>query len=264
MAGNAFLYDGSLCIACRGCQVACKQWNYLPGEKTKFFAREGGYQNPADLSPITWNMIKFNEVVKDGKVEWLFRRHHCFHCTDASCLKACPVEPKALTRHPVFQTQYVDQDRCIGCGSCVEACPFGVPHVDESLGKTRKCTGCFDRVANGLLPACAKTCPTKAITYGAKEDIYRLATARVATLKQQGIKADLYGTKQLGGLRSLYVLPEGLKYYDLPENPQVPKDLGLLHELIHATPGIALTAAVVGAAIARLRDLRKEMAEEEA
>lgn len=221
MAENCFYYDGSLCIACRSCQVACKQWNYLPGEKTKFFAAAGGYQNPSDLSPITWTILKFHEV--DGKdgVEWLFRRHHCFHCTEAACIEACPVEPKAMVRHPSFGTVYVDQNTCIGCGSCEEACPYGVPHVDYDLETSRKCTSCVDRVANGLLPACAKTCPTKAIRYGSKKEMYALAKERVKQLKKRGFKnATVYGPDQLGGLRSIYVLPAKLETYGLPANPK--------------------------------------------
>jgi formate dehydrogenase beta subunit len=266
MAENAFLYDGSLCIACRSCQVACKQWNYLPGEKTHFFAKAGGYQNPSDLSPITWTIIKFYEVMDNGKVEWLFRRFHCQHCTDAACIKACPVEPiKAMTRHPEFQTVYVNQELCIGCGACVDACPFGVPHVDEKLGKSRKCTGCYDRVSNGLTTACAKTCPTQAITYGPKDAIYKRAADRFNELKKMKFKPVMYGTKELGGLHSILVLPAPLsKYPDIPTNPQVPKDLGMLHEIIRAMPGITLTAAMVGLAMAKLREVREKMAEAEA
>lgn len=222
MAENSFFYDGSLCIACRSCQVACKQWNYLPGEKTKFFAAAGGYQNPSDLSPITWTIIKFHEKRKgDFQVEWLFRRHHCFHCTDAACIEVCPVEPeKAMTRHPVFGTVYVDQHKCIGCGECQEACPYGVPHVNDDIEKSRKCTGCFDRVANDMLPACAKTCPTHAIRYGEKDEMYDSAKKRVAELQSQGWKnANVYGTKQLKGLHSIYVLLQKPDYYGLPENP---------------------------------------------
>ncbi len=222
MAENSFYYDGSLCIACRGCQVACKQWNNLPGEKTEFFAAPGGYQNPADLSTITWNLIKFHEVENKDSVEWHFRRHHCFHCTEAACIEACPVEPvKAMGRHPQTNTVVVNQDRCVGCGACEEACPFGVPHVDEDMEKSFKCTGCVDRVTNNMEPACSKNCPTDAIRYGDKAQMYELAKKRVKQLKKQGFKkASVYGTKQLGGLHSIYVLPGKFDIYGLPENPE--------------------------------------------
>ncbi len=222
MAENSFYFDGSLCIACRSCQVACKQWNYLPGEKTEFFAAAGGYQNPSDLSPHTWTIVKFHERRNAGdyNVDWFFRRHHCFHCTDAGCIEACPVEPKAMVRHPRFGTVYVNQDTCIGCGACEEACPFGVAHVNYDTEKSRKCTGCFDRVANDMLPACVKTCPTLAIAYGQKDVMDEKAKTRVKELKKQGFKnANVYGTKQLKGLHSIYVLLEKPDFYGLPENP---------------------------------------------
>lgn len=259
MADNAFLYDGSLCIACRSCQVACKQWNYLPGEKTKFFAAAGGYQNPSDLSPITWTIMMFYEIMKGDEVEWLFRRFHCFHCTDAACIKACPVEPvKAMMRHPKFGTVFVNQDLCIGCGACEEYCTFGVPHVDEKLEKSRKCTGCYDRVANGLLPACATTCPTKAIRYGTMDEMLSIAAARTKVLKKRGFKPVLYGKTQLKGLHSLLLLPGKLEYYqDLPANPKISKDLGSLEQPVRALPSLSLAAASLGLAVVGIEKLRQ-------
>lgn len=232
MAENSFYYDGSLCIACRSCQVACKQWNGLPGEKTEFFAAAGGYQNPSDLSPDTWNIIKFYEEMGGGKMAWLFRRHHCFHCTQASCIEACPTEPKAMTRHPELGTVYVNEELCLGCGSCVEACPYGVPHVDEKTEKSRKCTGCYDRVPSNRIPACAKTCPTEAIRYGSKKEMYAMANKRVDELKKAGWKdANVYGPDQLGGLHSIYVLPEKLGVYGLPASPKF--EVGLIESIRH-------------------------------
>ena len=222
MSENSFYYDGSLCIACRGCQVACKQWNNLPGEKTEGFPVAGGYQNPAHLSTITWNLIKFHEVENKNGVDWFFRRHHCFHCTEAACIEACPVEPvKAMVRDPKTGTVYVNQEACIGCGACADACPFEVPHIDEDAEKSYKCTGCVDRVANNIEPACSKGCPTDAITYGPKNEMYKKAEKRVKELKKLGFKkANVYGTKQLGGLHSIYVLPGEFSVYGLPKNPE--------------------------------------------
>lgn len=273
MAENSFYYDGSLCIACRSCQVACKQWNRLPGEQTKFFAAAGGYQNPSDLSPDTWTIIKFHEVDKGDAVAWFFRRRHCSHCTEAACIEVCPVEPKAMMRHPEFGTVYVDHERCIGCGACAEACPFEVPHVDEDLEKSRKCTACYDRVTTGMLPACAKTCPTKAIRYGSKEEMYALAKARAKELKKQGFKdANVYGFKQLGGLHSICVLPAKLEVYGLPEKPEFGNLEPIKHkaqenyaawqrehggEKLASVPsaGLGATALAVGLAAAGLKKL---------
>ena len=259
MADKAILYDATRCTACRGCQVACKQWNYLPGEKTKFFAKAGGYQNPSDLSSITWCIVRLYEVMKGDEVEWLFRRNHCFHCTDAACIKACPVEPvKAMTRHPKFGTVFVNQDLCIACGACEEYCPFGVPHVDENLVKSRKCTACYDRVANGLIPACATTCPTKAIRYGTMDEILAIASARTKVLKKEGFNPVMYGKTQLGGLHSMLLLPEKLDYYpDLPANPKISKDLGSLEQPTKAMPSISMGVASLGLAVVAIEKLRQ-------
>lgn len=229
MAKKGYLYDGSKCIACRGCQVACKQWNQLPAEKTTFFAEAGGYQNPPDLTMLTWNLIEFKEKEVNGKVSWLFRRRACNHCTDAACIKACPVEPvKAMTRHPQYGTVYVNQDLCIGCGSCAEACPFGIPYVDENLEKSFKCWACIDRQDNGKITACANTCSTGALQFGERAKLLKKAKARLETLKAKGIKAFIYGEKEMDGLGNIFILPGELKDYNLPKNP---KSFAYLHEV---------------------------------
>jgi formate dehydrogenase iron-sulfur subunit len=285
MADNSFYYDGSLCMACRGCQVACKQWNALPAEKTEFFAAPGGYQNPAALSAHTWTLMKFHEVVLDGPgLKWFFRREHCMHCSDAKCVEVCPVQPeeeggpKAMF-HTEFGTVKVDSERCIGCGACVAACPYGVPQVDPETKKSSKCTGCVDRVAEGGQPACVNTCCTDALAYGPREAMVAKAEARAEALRAAGCKeVTIYGLEEQGGLHSLYVLPGPITEYGI----EVAKaDLGAIQreaalawaawQLDHGLerrsaggPGVAVAAAggLVALALGKLAARKAEIASE--
>ncbi len=217
MAEKALLIDVRKCMACRGCQVACKQWNQLPAEKTTF---TGTYQNPPDLSPTTWTLIRFKEVSEGGKVKWLFWKTQCLHCTDATCLKVCPV-PGAITRMD-DGTIYLDSKKCTGCKYCVMNCPFEVPKYDRVKNKASKCNLCYDRTSNGLPPACAKTCPTGAIRYGDRDEL--LAYARG--------KSIVYGEKELKGLHVMYLLPEEPTVYDLPKEPKVPTTAILWRDIL--------------------------------
>ena len=250
MAEMALYIDPSKCMACRGCQVACKQWNELPAERTTFFGGPG-YQNPRDLSPRTWTLVKFfKEVEVKGKLEWRFRKTQCMHCKDAGCVAACPVSPKAATRDEKWGFVYIDHSRCIGCGACTMGCPYGVPHVDEDAAKSKKCHMCMDRVVNGLVPACAKTCPTGAVDYGTRKDMLAKADKRAKELKGEGKKPFVYGKKEMKGLHSIYVLPDGVDGSDLPKSPKIPEDIGYLHELLGPMLGSSkLSAAIVGMAI---------------
>jgi len=215
----AMLIDTSKCTACRGCQVACKQWNDLPAEKTHNW---GSYQNPPGLSANTWKLVTFHEVEKDDQVKWLFLPMQCLHCTQASCVSVCPT---GAARH-LGEFVLIDENQCIGCGYCVQACPFGVPHSipgidDHHKGTARKCIFCIDRVSNGLLPACAKTCPAGAYKFGERDEMVALGKARVGTLRNNGHpNASLYGENELGGLHVLLVLTEAPSLYGLPEAPR--------------------------------------------
>jgi formate dehydrogenase iron-sulfur subunit len=208
---KARLIDVSKCMGCRACQVACKQWNGLPAIETK---QLGTYENPPELSGNTWIKVEFRE--RPG--EWLFRAHTCMHCTDASCENVCPTGAISHQGEAVI----IDQEWCIGCGYCVQACPFGVPHKDEHTGTARKCIFCIDRITNGYEPACAKVCPTDAIQFGERSDLIAAAKTRVQSLIDNGApKANLYGENELGGLHVLYVLDDTPSAYGLPEDPKV-------------------------------------------
>ncbi|MDY6912333.1 MAG: 4Fe-4S dicluster domain-containing protein [Chloroflexota bacterium] len=219
---EAILYDATKCTACRGCQVACKQWNELETEKT---TSKGTYENPPDLSPDTWLKIKFNEISRNGNgsIDWIFTRRACMHCTDAACVTICP--SGALSHNALGFVQY-DKDKCTGCGYCVEFCPFQVPRMKGSkitgIGKMNKCLFCVDRVTNGLKPACVATCPTGALQFGERDELVAIGKRRVQKIKAIYPQASLYGDKELGGLHVLYVLPYSPEVHGLPASPKMP------------------------------------------
>jgi formate dehydrogenase beta subunit len=233
MAEKAILYDATKCTACRGCQVACKQWNdndeFIPTVENGVDSRNtGSYENPADLSPSTWLKMRFTEIEVGGKVNWLFTRQACMHCTDAACVRVCP--NGSLYHND--QTGFVEynKDTCTGCGYCIDACPFGIPRSNRNIltgiAKMDKCTLCttegLNRTDAGMEPACVKTCPPNALVYGDRTELLAKAKARVAELKAMGkSNANLYGENELKGLHVLYVLEESPDVYGLPVNPQV-------------------------------------------
>ena len=261
MAQKAMLLDMEKCIACRACQVACKQWNELPAEKTTFFAATGGYQNPIGLSPKTYTLVKFYEVEEQKKLRWLFRSHRCMQCVDPACVKACPVTPvKAMTNDQTTGAIYVNRELCIGCGACREYCPFGIPVIDTEAGKSTKCTFCFDRLPNGLEPACAKACPTDCLVFGERDQILQMAHQAKERLVKMGRRPVIYGETELGtGTKKIYVLPEPLDYYpDVSKNPKVSPDLGLFHEFLKPFGTLTLTAALVGMVLAKVREVKEK------
>jgi formate dehydrogenase iron-sulfur subunit len=214
MAEKVKLIDLAKCTCCRGCQLACKQWNGLHAQQT--FAA-GAYQNPPDLQPNTWTLIRFQEV--DGKdgVKWLFRKDGCMHCTDAACVKVCP---SGALYYTDLGTVGIINERCIGCKECVAACPFEIPRYDSVTDRVYKCDLCLSRIRADLPPACVRACPTGALTFGDKDDMLKLAYARA---KELGGDANVYGDRFVGGTHVLYVLQEKPGVYDvLPTHPRVP------------------------------------------
>lgn len=216
----AKLIDVTSCIGCKACQVACSEWNDIRDEVGH---NHGVYDNPMDLSAKSWTVMRFSEVVEDGRLQWLIRKDGCMHCSDPGCLKACPSEGAII--------QYVNgivdfqSEHCIGCGYCIAGCPFNVPRINKEDNRAYKCTLCVDRVTVGQEPACVKTCPTGAIHFGSKEEMQVLAQERVEELNTRGFKnAGLYDPQGVGGTHVMYVLHHADRpglYHGLPENPAI-------------------------------------------
>ncbi|MBI1736100.1 MAG: 4Fe-4S dicluster domain-containing protein [Candidatus Rokubacteria bacterium] len=218
----AMFTDTSLCIGCRACQVACKQWNELGVEAPEW---TGSYQNHAHFTDQTFRLVRFVEEPRaNGDLAWLLMSDVCKHCADAGCLNACPTGAIYRTE---FGTVNIDQDVCNGCRYCVSACPFGVVSFDGTTGTAKKCTFCNDRIHNGLTPACSKACPTESIQFGYRDELVVKAGKRVETLKGLGFKdAQLYGADSngfLGGLNAFFLLLSKPATYGLPEHPKAPQ-----------------------------------------
>jgi formate dehydrogenase iron-sulfur subunit len=223
----AKLIDISKCIGCKACQVACSEWNDI---RDVVGHNVGVYDNPADLSADSWTVMRFTEYEEeDGRLEWLIRKDGCMHCAEPGCLKACP-SPGAIVQYSNGIVDFIEE-HCIGCGSCVTGCPFNIPRISKEDNKAYKCTLCSDRVTVGLEPACVKTCPTGAITFGSKEDMIEHAAERVVDLKSRGYKnAGLYDPKGVRGTHVMYVLKHADKpqiYHGLPADPHVSAMVGL-------------------------------------
>jgi formate dehydrogenase iron-sulfur subunit len=241
----AKLIDVSRCIGCKACQSACMEWNNLRPEIGHF---EGSYENPADLGPSVWTLMKFAEYENEqGNLEWLIRKDGCMHCEDPGCLKACPA-PGAIVQYANGIVDFIS-DKCIGCGYCVKGCPFDIPRINKKDHKSYKCTLCSDRVSVGLEPACVKACPTGAIMFGSKTDMKDWAGERIEDLKSRGFdKAGLYDPQEVGGTHVMYVLHHADKpslYSGLPDKPQI-------SPVVMAWKGVIKPLALIGIALAAL------------
>jgi formate dehydrogenase iron-sulfur subunit len=199
----AKLIDVSRCIGCKACQAACMEWNDLRQDIGYF---EGSYDNPADLSPATWTLMRFTEWEDpQGNLEWLIRKDGCMHCAHPGCLEACP-SPGAIVQYANGIVDFISEN-CIGCGYCIKGCPFNIPRLSKADQKVYKCTLCSDRVSVGQEPACAKSCPTGAIMFGTKSDMKEWAGERIEDLKSRGFEnAGLYDPPGVGGTHVMYVL----------------------------------------------------------
>ncbi|MGN6392310.1 MAG: 4Fe-4S dicluster domain-containing protein [Gemmatimonadales bacterium] len=230
---TGFYTDTTVCIGCKACEVACKQWNQLPADGFEWTGNS--YDNTAELSATSWRHVKFIEQIPDLGVSgppgsagqdpgrWLMMSDVCKHCVAAPCQHACPT---GAIIHNEFENVYIQPDICNGCAYCIAACPFGVITRSTIDGHAHKCTLCFDRQRDGLVPACAKACPTASIQFGPVEELRERARKRVEVLHQQGVTdAYLYGDEPwptYSALNSFYLLVDRPSVYGLPESPLNP------------------------------------------
>src|SRR3989440_10703899 len=278
-----FFTDTSICIGCKACEVACKQWNQLPATDPEWSGTS--YDNTRQLGATSWRHVQFIEqmrrkppqenptphtldlpLLEDQIAEarnngvipetlprtalpffnsdrWLMHSDVCKHCANAPCHEACPTGAIIRTE---FDTVYVQQDICNGCGYCAVACPFGVIARDEKGDHTaHKCTLCYDRLKDGFEPACAKACPTDSIQFGEVEQLKEQARERLGILREREVKeARLYGVDDNileGGLNSFFLLLDEPEVYNLPENPQRPSN-----NVVPASLWTVVAAAILG------------------
>ena len=220
-----FFTDTTICIGCKACEVACKEWNQLPATNGGANTLSGNsYDNTRQLDGIHWRHVQFVEQFSPDRREgrWLLMSDVCKHCVQAGCLEVCPTGAILRTE---FDTVVIQSDVCNGCRDCIGACPFGVIDINPVSGTAQKCTLCYDRLRVGLEPACSKACPTDSIRFGAVAELRTLAEKRVAQLQGQGEKrAYLYGAddKMLGGLNAFFLLVDRPEVYRLPPDPRLP------------------------------------------
>jgi len=197
---KSVLVDLTRCIGCRGCQVACKEWNERDARKTTF---NGDFTNPAKLSSDCYTNIKFVETSQKGAVGWSFIKNQCMHCKYPACASACPVG--ALTKTPQGPVSY-DFDKCIGCRYCMLACPFNIPKYEWSstFPAVQKCTFCAERISDDMLPSCVKTCPTGAMYFDDYDKVVAEAKMRVGNEPDKYIN-HIYGLDEAGGTNWLYI-----------------------------------------------------------
>jgi len=263
-----FFTDTTVCIGCKACEVACKEWNHVPDDGLNFTGMS--YDNTGGLGADTWRHVAFIEQRKplgtqqgtsgavdigmptisrddakgddSGDFRWLMASDVCKHCTHAACLDVCPTGALFRTE---FDTVVVQEDICNGCGYCVSACPYGVIDQRKDDGRVWKCTLCYDRIGDGGEPACAKACPTDSIQYGDLDELRERAQLRVSQLHTAGITdARLYGddpTDGVGGTGAFFLLLDKPEVYGLPPDPVVTtRDLPIMWRRVALAAGAML------------------------
>ena len=209
-----FFTDVSLCIGCKACEVACKEWNQLPDNPVQF---RDSYDNTGQLDHRNFRHVRFLESATsnpDKPVAWTMMSDVCKHCANASCLEVCPTNAIIRTE---FDAVFIQQDVCNGCRNCISACPYSVIGFDSQSGTAKKCTFCYDRLQNNMTPACAQACPTQSIKFGDLAEMRQVAADRVTALHSQGqTQARIYGDKEYGGLHAFFLLNDKPEAYGLP------------------------------------------------
>jgi formate dehydrogenase iron-sulfur subunit len=248
-----FFTDTSVCIGCKACEVACKEWNHVPEDGLNLTGMS--YDNTVGLGADTWRHVAFIEQKQaaDGDVRWLMASDVCKHCTHAACLDVCPTGALFRTE---FGTVVVQEDVCNGCGYCIPACPYGVIDQREGDGRAWKCTLCYDRLGTGLEPACAKACPTDSIQFGPLDELRERAAGRVAQLHEVGVaEARLYGEDPgdgVGGDGAFFLLLDEPEVYGLPPDPIVTtRDLPAMWRRVGVAAATLAAGAIAAFAAAR-------------
>ena len=258
MGRKGFFTDTTVCIGCKACEVACKQWNQLPDDGFVFTGMS--YDNTGHLGAATWRHVSFVErpvPIQSQETglpafSWLMMSDVCKHCQRAGCLEACPTGAIIRTE---FDSVYIQPDVCNGCGYCVVACPFGVVDRRPDDGRAWKCTLCYDRLKDDLTPACAKHCPTESIVFGDVDALKERARKRVEALHAQGITdAYLYGADAVdqpgtGGLNAFFLLVDEPEVYNLPPDPAVPTHQGRTSWRIAGLGALGMAAIALGAVL---------------
>jgi formate dehydrogenase iron-sulfur subunit len=247
-----FFTDTSLCIGCKACEVACKEWNHVPDDGLELTGNS--YDNTGELGADTWRHVAFVEQSKPlavgddgaGAMRWLMSSDVCKHCTSAACLEVCPTGALFRTE---FGTVVVQEDICNGCGYCVPACPFGVLDKRERDGRVWKCTLCYDRLKDDLEPACAQACPTDSIQFGPLDELRAHAHERVQELHEAGEEtARLYldgPDDGIGGAGAFFLLLDDPEVYGLPPDPVDP-----VRDLRGTFAAMAAAATTIAAGVA--------------
>jgi formate dehydrogenase iron-sulfur subunit len=278
-----FFTDTSVCIGCKACEVACKEWNSVPDDG--YLLTGMSYDNTQELGANTWRHVAFVEKSApssvsvdlgmpgagppgvtlpsgedqatesgDNAITWLMSSDVCKHCTHAACLDVCPTGSLFRTE---FGTVVVQPEICNGCGYCVPACPYGVIDLREEDGRAFKCTLCYDRLKDGQTPACAQACPTESIQFGELDELRERADLRLAELHDKGVDvARLYGRDPedgVGGDGAFFLLLDEPEVYGLPPDPVVTtRDLGSIWKHVGAA-AVALTGLGAGSFFGRRR-----------